>query len=134
MEEKIAQLKRLAAEKIRQHADTMASLNEVRVEFLGKKGEFTTLLRGLKELAQEERPRIGQIVNEARGQIESLQEQKREELRIRDMEEKLATEGLIVTMPQGDYEIDRAHPLLQQYNSMVKNYTILNIKKNMKLH
>lgn len=39
-----------------------------------------------------------------------------------EMEEKLATEGLIVSMPQGDYEIDRAHPLLQQYNSMVKNY------------
>ena len=45
MEEKIAQLKRLAAEKIQQHADTMAALNDVRVEFLGKKGEFTTLLR-----------------------------------------------------------------------------------------
>lgn len=39
-----------------------------------------------------------------------------------DMEDKLATEGLIVKMSQGDYEIDRAHPLLQQYNSMVKNY------------
>jgi hypothetical protein len=39
-----------------------------------------------------------------------------------DMEERLNSEGLIVTMPQGDYEIDRAHPLLQQYNSMVKNY------------
>lgn len=39
-----------------------------------------------------------------------------------DMENKLADEGLIVSMPQGDYEINRAHPLLQQYNSMVKNY------------
>lgn len=39
-----------------------------------------------------------------------------------EMEEKLATDGLIVSMPQGDYEIERAHPLLQQYNSMVKNY------------
>lgn len=39
-----------------------------------------------------------------------------------EMEEKLAAEGLIVSMPQGDYEIERAHPLLQQYNSMVKNY------------
>lgn len=39
-----------------------------------------------------------------------------------DMEERLVADGLIVTMPQGDYEIDRAHPLLQQYNSMVKNY------------
>ncbi|HAL02664.1 MAG TPA: phenylalanine--tRNA ligase subunit alpha [Lachnospiraceae bacterium] len=111
MEEKIAQLKRLAAEKIRQHADTMASLNEVRVEFLGKKGEFTTLLRGLKELAQEERPRIGQIVNEARGQIESLLEQKREELRIRDMEEKLANEKLDVTLPGRHKWRGHLHPL-----------------------
>lgn len=39
-----------------------------------------------------------------------------------DMEEQLSTEGLIVEMPQGDYTISRAHPLLQQYNSMVKNY------------
>lgn len=39
-----------------------------------------------------------------------------------EMEERLATEGLIVSMPQGEYEIERAHPLLQQYNSMVKNY------------
>ena len=111
MEEKIAQLKRLAAEKIRQHADTMASLNEVRVEFLGKKGEFTTLLRGLKELAQEERPRIGQIVNEARGQIESLLEEKREELRIRDMEEKLANEKLDVTLPGRHKWRGHLHPL-----------------------
>ena len=39
-----------------------------------------------------------------------------------DMEERLVADGLIVTMPQGEYELDRAHPLLQQYNSMVKNY------------
>ena len=39
-----------------------------------------------------------------------------------DMEERFVADGLIVTMPQGEYELDRAHPLLQQYNSMVKNY------------
>ena len=111
MEEKIAQLKRLAAEKIQQHADTMAALNDVRVEFLGKKGEFTTLLRGLKELAQEERPRIGQIVNEARGQIEALLEKKREELRVRDMEEKLANERLDVTLPGRHQWQGHLHPL-----------------------
>ena len=99
MEEKIARLKQMAEEKIRQHADTLSALNDVRVEFLGKKGEFTSLLRGLKELAQEERPRIGQIVNEARSQIEVLLEKKRDELRVRDMEEKLANEKLDVTLP-----------------------------------
>lgn len=111
MEEKIAQLKRLAAEKIQQHADTMAALNDVRVEFLGKKGEFTTLLRGLKELAQEERPRIGQIVNEARGQIEALLEKKKDELRVRDMEEKLANEKLDVTLPGRHKWRGHLHPL-----------------------
>lgn len=39
-----------------------------------------------------------------------------------EMEDKLVADGLIVTMSQGNYDIDRAHPLLQQYNSMVKNY------------
>ena len=48
MEEKIARLKQLAEENIRQHADTLSALNDIRVELLGKKGEFTTLLRGLK--------------------------------------------------------------------------------------
>ena len=111
MEEKIARLKLMAEEKIRQHADTLSALNDIRVELLGKKGEFTTLLRGLKELAQEERPRIGQIVNEARGQIESLLEQKKEELRVRDMEEKLANERLDVTLP-GRYQWQgHLHPL-----------------------
>ena len=111
MEEKIARLKQAAAEKIRQHADTLSALNDVRVEFLGKKGEFTTLLRGLKELAQEERPRIGQIVNEARGQIEALLEKKREELRVRDMEEKLANERLDVTLPGRHQWQGHLHPL-----------------------
>ena len=39
-----------------------------------------------------------------------------------DMEKQIAEDGYIVTMSQGKYEIERAHPLLQQYNSMVKNY------------
>ncbi len=111
MEEKIARLKQMAEEKIRQHADTLSALNDVRVEFLGKKGEFTSLLRGLKELAQEERPRIGQIVNEARSQIEVLLEKKRDELRVRDMEEKLANEKLDVTLPGRHQWQGHLHPL-----------------------
>ena len=111
MEEKIARLKQMAEENIRQHADTLSALNDIRVELLGKKGEFTTLLRGLKELAQEERPRIGQIVNDARSQIEALLEKKRDELRVRDMEEKLANEKLDVTLPGRHQWQGHLHPL-----------------------
>ena len=41
---------------------------------------------------------------------------------LEDMEEKISEDGLVVRMPQGSYEIERAHPLLQPYNAMVKNY------------
>lgn len=41
---------------------------------------------------------------------------------LEDMEKKISEDGLVVTMPQGSYEIERAHPLLQPYNAMVKNY------------
>ena len=41
---------------------------------------------------------------------------------LEDMEAKISADGLVVTMPQGNYEIERAHPLLQPYNAMVKNY------------
>lgn len=41
---------------------------------------------------------------------------------LEDMEEKIDADGLVVSMPQGDYTIERAHPLLQPYNAMVKNY------------
>ncbi len=111
MEEKIAQLKQEAAELIRRQADTLPELNAVRVKLFGKKGEFTSLLRGLKELAQEERPRIGQIVNEARGQLEALLEEKKEELRARDMAAKIAGEKLDVTLPGRKKWRGHLHPL-----------------------
>ena len=116
MEKKIAKLKQIAAEKIREHADTLTALNDIRVEMVGKKGEFTQLLRGLKELAQEERPRIGQIINEARGQIESLLEQKKEELRARDLAERLADETLDVTLPGRRVWRGHLHPLTLTLN------------------
>ncbi|MBQ9377957.1 MAG: phenylalanine--tRNA ligase subunit alpha, partial [Schwartzia sp.] len=76
MEEKIRQLMQDASEVIKRHADSLSELNEARVKYLGKKGEITSLLRGLKELGEKERPRIGQIVNEARRKLEVLVEEK----------------------------------------------------------
>lgn len=43
--------------------------------------------------------------------------------KLQDMEQRIDADGVIVTMPQGNYEIERAHPLLSQYNAMVKNYS-----------
>ena len=46
-------------------------LNDIRVAFLGKKGELTSVLKSMKDVAPEERPKVGQLVNEARNRIET---------------------------------------------------------------
>ena len=86
MEEKIEQLKAQAAEAIKNAAGNLSELDDIRVKFLGKKGEFTTILRGMGALAKEDRPKVGKIVNEAKAEIAQLIQQKNEELKAREMQ------------------------------------------------
>ena len=71
MKEKLEQIKAEAVAKI-QEADVPEKLNDVRVKFLGKKGELTAVLKGMKDVAPEERPKVGQLVNDTRAAIEEL--------------------------------------------------------------
>ena len=111
LEEKIEQLKQEAAAVIRQHAATLPELNDIRVKYLGKKGEITSLLRGLGQLSQADRPRIGQIVNEARAQLEALIAQKNSELKARELEKRLASEEIDITLPGRIQPVGHLHPL-----------------------
>ena len=110
MEEKINRLKQEAAELIRQQVKNLSELNDIRVKYLGKKGEITGFLRGLGQLSQEDRPRLGQIVNEARRQIEALIAEKNAELKEHEMAERLANETLDVTLPGRHTWRRRLHP------------------------
>ena len=67
MESKIKALREEAAKAVNELSKSLNDLNDVRVKYLGKKGELTSLLRGLGQISAEDRPRIGQIVNDARG-------------------------------------------------------------------
>ena len=79
MKEKLEQIKAEAVAKI-QEADVPEKLNDVRVKFLGKKGELTAVLKGMKDVAPEERPKVGQLVNDTRKRIEEeLENVKKEE-------------------------------------------------------
>ena len=111
MEEKIEQLKAQAAEAIQQAAGSLTELDEIRVKFLGKKGAFTSILRGMGALAKEDRPKIGKVVNEAKAQIEALIAEKNEELRQRALAEKLASEKIDVTLPGRRQPLGHLHPL-----------------------
>ena len=69
MKERLDAIKEQALKQI-QESLSPEKLNEVRVSILGKKGELTAVLKGMKDVAPEDRPKVGAIVNETRAEIE----------------------------------------------------------------
>ena len=98
MKERLEQIKAEAVARI-QEADVPEKLNDVRVKFLGKKGELTAVLKGLKDVAPEERPKVGQLVNDTRAAIEELLEESKTRMEKAIREEKLKAEVIDVTLP-----------------------------------
>ena len=91
-------------------ANSLDALNEVRVDVLGKKGQLTAVLKGMKDVAPEERPKVGQMVNDARSSIEKTLEEVKEKLERVHMEQKLAREVIDVTLPAKKAEVGHRHP------------------------
>jgi phenylalanyl-tRNA synthetase alpha chain len=112
------QLKTLRQEAIAemQRADSLETLNDLRVKYLGKKGSLTGLLRGLGSLTPEERPKIGQIVNEIRTELEETIGRKTEQLKQQQLAQKLASEKIDVTLPGRRVNIGHKHPLTLTLN------------------
>ncbi|MBE0068872.1 MULTISPECIES: phenylalanine--tRNA ligase subunit alpha [Thermoanaerobacterium] len=91
--------------------DSIKSLEELRVKYLGKKGELTKILRGMGNLSPEERPVVGKISNEVRAEIESLLAAKRDEILKVEKEEKIRSEYIDITLPGKVHEIGHKHPM-----------------------
>ena len=85
-------------------------LNEIRVSFLGKKGELTSVLKSMKDVAPEDRPKVGQLVNEARQKIESRLEEKKAAFEKKLREENMKAEVIDVTLPGRRLEAGHRHP------------------------
>ena len=98
MKEKLQSIKEQALAKIAQATDT-GMLNEIKVNILGKKGELTQVLKSMKDVAPEDRPKVGQLVNEARQAIEDTLAQKMEALNRAIRAEKMKRETIDVTLP-----------------------------------
>ena len=81
MKERLQNIKDEALKAI-EAADMPEKLNDVRVKFLGKKGELTAVLKGMKDVAPEDRPKVGQMVNETRAAIEAVLEENKEKIEI----------------------------------------------------
>ena len=109
MEEQLQAIKTEALEQLKK-ADSLDRLNEIRVSFLGKKGQLTALLKSMKEVAPEDRPAFGQLVNSTRAQIEEVLEETKKKLERAALDEKLKKEVLDVTLPAKRSLIGHRHP------------------------
>ena len=92
-------------------SDSPDSLENLRVKYLGKKGELTAILRQMGKLSAEERPAMGQLANQLRGDIEASIEKRRAELNEAMLAKKLEREALDVTMPGEKPQLGHKHPM-----------------------
>lgn len=109
MKDKLAKIMEQAIAQIDDSGE-LDRLNDIRVAFLGKKGELTSVLKSMKDVAPEDRPKIGQMVNEARSKIEQRLEEKKASFEQRLLEEKLKSETLDVTLPGRRQAGGHRHP------------------------
>ena len=109
MKEKLQLIKKEAL-KIIQDSGTPEVLNEARIKYLGKKGELTAVLKGMKDVLPEERPKYGQIVNETREAIEKALEETKLKLEKKLLEEQLKKEVIDVTLPSKKNKLGHRHP------------------------
>ena len=110
MEEQINKVKANAREEIEKITD-LKSLEEVKVKYLGKKGELTALLRNMGSLSPEERPVVGSMVNKVRDELDKVLREKEEAFKQAELKEKLEKERIDITLPSTKIKRGSKHPL-----------------------
>ncbi len=117
MKQQLENIEKLAKEQLLAVTD-IKQLEDIRVKFLGKKGELTAILKQMGGLSAEERPIIGQLANQVRSDIEQAITETSKKLKEADLEKKLKEETLDVTMPGKAQKIGAMHPLTTVLNDI----------------
>ena len=112
MKEEIVKIKENSVKEIT-NCKNEKELNDLKVKYLGKKGELTVVLRGMGSLSAEERPQIGSLVNQVRDELEDLIQNKEKEFKRKELEKKLQTENIDVTEPSKKINLGSLHPITQ---------------------
>lgn len=110
MKSQLEAIRQKAEDELKKVAE-IRSLDDIRVRYLGKKGELTAILKQMGKLSPEERPVMGQFANEVRSMIENAVDEKMKELKSKAKEERLKAETLDVTMPGKAQPEGHRHPL-----------------------
>ncbi|WP_294514493.1 phenylalanine--tRNA ligase subunit alpha [uncultured Intestinimonas sp.] len=110
MKEQLANIRAQALAAFEAAGDS-AALDALRVQYLGKKGELTAVLKQMGKLSAEERPAMGQLANEVRAALEEALERRGKELEAKALEDRLKAEALDVTIPGKPYKAGHRHPM-----------------------
>ena len=110
MKDQLQAIEKQAVEKIN-ITDDLQQLQQLQVEYLGKKGSITKVLRGMGKLSPEERPVIGELANKVRSVIQTALKEKQEALEAQELEKKLAEETIDVTLPGRPVQFGGSHIL-----------------------
>ena len=117
MKDQLEKIKAQAMQALESVSD-LKLLDELRIKYLGKKGELTAVLRGMGALSPEERPKIGALANQVREQIEEKLQSKIDELSAKLQSEKMKAEEIDVTIPGRRRETGKLHPLSTVLNQV----------------
>lgn len=98
-------------------AKDLNALNEIRVKILGKNGEYTSVLRGMKDVSPQDKPRLGKLINEGRVEIEGLITKKEAAFKAAELERKLKKETVDVTLDT-PVEVGSVHPITSVINEV----------------
>ena len=118
MKERLEAIKEKALSQISE-SDSLEKLNDIRSSILGKKGELTEVLKGMKDVAPEDRPKVGQIVNETREAIESLLAERIAKFEAEKLRRRYKAEKIDVTMPAKKAARGNLHPITQVMNELI---------------
>ncbi|WP_055071128.1 phenylalanine--tRNA ligase subunit alpha [Clostridium massiliamazoniense] len=110
MQEQLKSIEEKALQELKAAQDS-GTIDNIRVKYLGKKGELTSILRGMKDLSNEERPVIGKLANEVRAKIENVLEEVLTSIKNKEKNEKLNSEIIDISMPGKRENIGKKHPL-----------------------
>ena len=122
MKEKIS----LMQEQAKQDFKNSASLKELfdaKVKYLGKSGQLTELMKGMKDIPKEERPAFGKIVNDIRNEIETIYAEYEEVLKNAERLQKFEAEAIDITLPGKSKDIGTLHPITLVKNELINAFT-----------
>lgn len=124
MIEELQSINALAEDEI-QKADTLNAVTILRVKYLGKKGLITGRIKSLKSIPGEVRPEYGRILNDIKNHLEKLLKEKEEGLKAVELERRLRTDGIDITLPGFYIHSGHLHPTTQVLNEIVDIFVSL---------